>query len=372
MSKKILFVSHTTNFIKFNIPFITWFRNMGWEVHYASAEEEPFPENLCDRHFPISFRRSPYHFQNIKAYKQLKKLIASEKYDIIHCHTPVGGVITRLAAKDFRQTRGTKILYTAHGFHFYKGAPIKNWLLFYPIEKLLSKYTDCIITMNEEDFKSAHKFYAKKVEKISGVGVNIEKFTPISMDKKAHLRKRHSIAQDSFVAIYVAEFTKNKNHALILRHLPDLVRKIPNLKVLFAGEGKEIDFCKNLAQTLQVSDHVSFLGYRSDVNEFYALADILISTSQREGLPLNIIEGMATGLPVVCADIRGQRDVVQPGRNGFMYPLNDTKKLDVYITKLFSSPQLCTKIKENNIKDVRQYSLDNALKNMEKIYKEYM
>lgn len=151
--KKILFVSNTANFSKFNLPYMKWFKNEGWQVDYCSAGEE-IVQN-CDNQFSISIARSPFNLRNIMAYKELKKILYENSYDIIHCHTPMGGVLARLAAKKLWKKHKVKIIYTAHGFHFYKGAPLLNWLVYYPVEKYLSHFTDIIVTINEEDYEKA-------------------------------------------------------------------------------------------------------------------------------------------------------------------------------------------------------------------------
>jgi glycosyltransferase EpsD len=148
MSRKILFVSNTANFSKFNRPFMHWFRQQGWQVDYASAGEETV--SGCDNQYTICIARSPFSLSNLRAYRELKALLADD-YDIIHCHTPMGACLARLAARKGR----AKIIYTAHGFHFFKGAPLLNWLVYYPIEKYLSKYTDCLVTINKEDYNLA-------------------------------------------------------------------------------------------------------------------------------------------------------------------------------------------------------------------------
>lgn len=177
---KILFISNTANFQKFNLPFMRWCIQQGWQVDYASMGEEPIKE--CSNSFTISITRTPFSIKNLFGYFELKKIIKKNEYDIIHCHTPMGGCLGRLAAKELWKKNKVKIIYTAHGFHFYKGAPLFNWLVYYPIEKILSKYTDVSIVINEEDFQLTQKkkFRAKQVVKFDGVGVNLERFKPIS------------------------------------------------------------------------------------------------------------------------------------------------------------------------------------------------
>lgn len=179
--KKVLFLSNTANFSKFNLPYMRWFKEQGWQVDYASAGEEEVKD--CDNQYTISIVRSLFSLKNFKAYRQLKKILFENHYGILHCHTPMGGVLGRLAAKKLWKQHKIKVIYTAHGFHFYKGAPVLNWLLYYPMEKWLSKYTDVLVCINEEDYELAilKKFKAKKIVKIDGVGVNLEKYNSLSL-----------------------------------------------------------------------------------------------------------------------------------------------------------------------------------------------
>jgi len=365
--KKVLFTSHTANFSKFNRPFMRWFKEQGYEVHYASAGEEEVKD--CDRHFSICFNRSPYSLDNFTAYRQLKRIIDRENYDIIHCHTPMGSVVTRLAARGARK-KGTKVIYTAHGFHFYSGAPFINWVLYYPIEKCLSKYIDCLITINKEDYLRANKkFHTKNIYKIDSVGVDLSRFASISNRQKQNLRSKYGYGLDEPILICVGEFTTNKDQAFMINILPELIKKIPNLKLVFAGVGYRMEPCQRLVNDLGVQKHVDFLGYRQDVDKLYQLSDILVSFSRREGLPINILEGMATGLPVVCTSVRGHVDVIKHGLNGFLYDCSDQGAFIKNVLRLFSDKKLIKSIKGHNLEDVKKYSVDNAIKTMKKIYK---
>ena len=370
MSKKVLFTSHRANFAKFNRPFMRWFKEQGYEVHYASDGEEEVLD--CDKHFDVCFDRSPYSKRNIKAYRQLKDIIDKENYDIIHCHTPMGSVVTRLAAKDARK-KGTRVLYTAHGFHFYKGAPLVNWLFYYPVEKYLSKYTDCIITINQEDFECAKaKFKSTNVEKINGVGVDLNRFKPVSGEEKVSLRKQYGFNENDFILIYVAEFTENKNHGFILGCLAQLKNMIPNLKVIFAGDGATSTEMAEMSNKLGLGDIVNFLGYRKDIDKLLKMSDISVSASIREGLGLNIIEGMACGLPIVATKNRGHCDIISAGTNGYLYDLDSNDEFIKYITELYNNKAKREEMRKINILDVKRYSLEDAIKNMSCIYKDYM
>lgn len=371
MHKKILFVSHTANFSKFNRPFMRWFKEKGYEVHYASAGEEEVLD--CDKHYLVPFERNPFDIQNFKAYRMLKEVIDSEQYNIIHCHTPVGGVITRLAARSAHK-KGTSIIYTAHGFHFYKGSSFKNWMIYYPIEKFMSRYTDCLVVLNQEDYNISinNKFHTKKIIKIDGVGVDLDRFHAISNDDKKSLREEYGFKESDYILIYVAEFIERKNHAFFISCLPHLVATIPNLKVIFAGDGITKDRCVELSNSLGLQHIIHFLGYRRDIDKLYPQADILVTTSKQEGLPINIIEGMACGLPVVCSRIRGQTDVVKDERNGLLFSLTNSTEFCDCILRLYNDIQLLRKIQLQNLIDVQRYALDKAIITMGKVYEEYM
>ena len=208
--RKVLFVATITkHIIGFHTPYLKWFKEQGYEVHVASNGDEPIA--YCDKHFNLPFERFPFKKNNLKVYNQLKEIINENNYQIIHCHTPVGGVLARLAAKKVRKN-GTKVIYTAHGFHFYKGAPLLNWLIYYPIEKIMAKYTDCLITINKEDYEFAKKhLHAKKIEYVHGVGVSKSKFNfDMTPDEKNELRRTIGLKEKDFVLIQVGELNKNK------------------------------------------------------------------------------------------------------------------------------------------------------------------
>ena len=372
--KKVLFTSHVANFVKFNKPFMKWFQEQGWEVHYASLDEEEIP--CCDRHFKVDFNRSPYSFDNVRAYFQLKKLLKQENYDLIHCHTPMGGVVTRLAAKSFRK-KGTKVLYTAHGFHFYQGAPKKNWLLYYTMERFLARYTDCIITMNEEDYRAASdpKFGAKCVKKIDGVGVDLSRFHPVSAEEKSALRREYGFRDEDFILIYVAEMIPRKNHAFLLEQMNELKQQIPTVKLILAGRGDLMEQHRAYVESLGLGSIVSFMGYRTDVDRLFQLADVDVSPSFQEGLPINLIEAMASGLPVVCSKIRGQVDLVEEGKNGFLFLLEAANAGEDFISKVeqvYFDGEKWASMEKKNAEVARRYAVERAVENMAGVYGEYM
>lgn len=318
---KVLFTSHTANFSKFNRHFMRWFKEQGWEVHYASMGEEKVQD--CDKHFTVPFTRSPFRLSNIVAYRQLRQIIDREQYDIIHTHTPMGSVVTRLAARAARK-KGTRVIYTAHGFHFFKGAPLANWAVFFPIEWLVSLVTDDLILINSEDYERAQKlFRAKRTHWLKGgVGIDLSRFKPVSKREKAKLRKEHGYATDDFILIYIAEFIKRKNHRLLIDAMPDLLRENPKTRLLLCGSGVRMQAMKQLAQDTGVYEVIDFLGYRNDIEKLLQISDMGVSTSMQEGLPTGIIEMIESGLPVVSSDIRGARDVLD---NKYLFRLSGGK-----------------------------------------------
>ncbi|WP_455655805.1 glycosyltransferase family 4 protein [Phascolarctobacterium sp.] len=312
MSKKVLFVATVvkTHINIFHLPFLKMFKEHGWEVHVA-AKNDFIDESCvipnCDQYFDINFLRSPFSKQNLIAYKQLRQIIQENKYDIIHCHTPVAGVLTRLAA---RNSKDTTVIYTAHGFHFYKGAPLLNWLIYYPVERFCAKFTDKLITINQEDYTRAKSWSLRnngKVYYVPGVGVDIEKIHNISIDKE-HKKNELGIPNGVKVLLSVGELNENKNHEIIIKTLSKLDDK--DFIYLICGKGKLKEHLQNLAQKLGIGDKVKLLGYRTDVLEICKIADLFIFPSGREGLPVSLIEALACGVPCVASDIRGNRDLL--------------------------------------------------------------
>jgi len=369
MQNKVLFISNTAVFSRFNIPFMRWFKQQGWQVDYVSDGKIKIKD--CDNQYAIPIKRSPYNPNNINAYKRLKKIMMNE-YDIIHCHTPMGGVLGRLAAKNIRIK--TKVIYTAHGFHFYHGAPLINWLLFYPIEKQLAKYTDILITINDEDYNIAKKNISlcENVCKVNGVGVDLERFKPCDENEKKQLRQDFDINESDFVILYVAEFTPRKNHKLIINSIIKLNEKIKNLKIIFAGTGPLLDKYKNKIKNIGLTKTVLFLGYRNDIEKLCNIADIGFSPSKQEGLPIGVVEYIASGLPVVCSNIRGHVDIVKDKKNGFLFDLNKPEQMIDAITKLYENTNFKNILIENNLKERDKYSHNIAIQKMEEIYKQCM
>lgn len=364
--KKILFLSNTANFSKFNIPYMRWFREQGWQVDYCSAGEETVPD--CDNQYSISIARSPFSLKNVKAYFELKKMLKENNYDILHCHTPMGGVLGRFAADDLRKKHKIKVIYTAHGFHFYKGAPFFNWLAYYPVERMLADKTDVLITINREDYERAKNFKAGEVVYVPGVGVDINKFGghgDIREAKRAEL----GLKSDDFVILSVGELIPRKNHALTLEAVSLLKNKfgLGNIQFLICGSGVLEGKLKDTASCLGIADNVRFLGYRNDIGEICSASDLFILMSKQEGLPVALMEAMACGVPVICSNIRGNTDLVESGKTGEIAESRPSDLADA-VLKLKNDPSLCDFYTQNAVEAVKHFDLASVELEMRKIY----
>ena len=353
----------------FHIPYLEWFKKNGYETYVCARNDYDNKEGCiipyCDKYFDLPFERSPLKLNNIKVYKQLKGLIDGNKFDIIHCHTPMGGALTRLASRDARK-KGTSVIYTAHGFHFYKGAPILNWLLYFPIEKWLSKYTDVLITINKEDYTRAMKsFKAQDVKYVRGVGIDTKKFTQLSIDKKQK-RKSINVPENAFIIVSVGEVNKNKNHSIVIKALAKLNRS--DIYYVICGQGPLESYLYSLAAELKIEKQIKLLGFRRDVNEICQLANIFVFPSFREGLSVALMEAMAAGLPVVCSDIRGNSDLIEDEKGGFLVDPYDVDNFANALEKVYKSQKLRNFFSQNNTQHIKNYSLEIITDQMSKIY----
>jgi glycosyltransferase involved in cell wall biosynthesis len=386
LTKKALLVTTVSGFVpQFEMSNVNILQNMGYEIHYAANYKTPSYGNDNKRltgtniiPHQVDFIRNPFSLHNITVFRQLKDLMNKEHFDLVHCHTPMGGVLARLAA---HATTTAPVIYTAHGFHFFKGAPLINWLCYYPMEKFLSHFTDEQICINKEDYKRAKKhFHAKYVDYIPGVGIDLEKIRKnINKDKK---KTELGISQDKIVLLSSGELIKRKNHETIIRALADLKKKAPALSLpeyqyIICGHGILNDSLKKLAESLQVSDCISFLGYREDMMEIFQIADVFLFPSYQEGLPMALLEAMAYGLPVICSDIRGSRDLIGScGNQPFNYcsggivvkRANDISGFSKAIQLLLSENSARKEMGEWNSKRAKEFSICYVKDCMERIY----
>lgn len=362
---KILYTATVLSHIcQFHLPHMKALQEKGWEVHVAAHDNLAVKNGLqlkyCDRFIEVPFSRSPKSADNLKAYRQLKKLLAEEHYDVILCNTPMGGIVTRLAAKKARK-RGTKVVYMAHGFHFFKGASKKNWLVFYPIEKHMAKYCDLIITVNEEDYALAKERFGNRtrIAHIHGVGVDEKRYHPVTAVEQCAMREAEGLKENDFVILCTGELNENKNQKTLISAAGLLKDKLPKLKVLLAGNGPKEQELRDLIALLGLQDNVKLMGYRTDLERVTPAVDLVVSCSFREGMPLNIIEAMLCKKPVVASHNRGHDELVSK-QTGMLIDPNDAEGFAEAIEKLAADPQTRIALGENAFEKARPYSVSEV------------
>lgn len=379
--KKVLIVASVVSFIEwFNKENVEFLRSdLGCEVHIACNFDymEDTDEERTKKYLEkikgqgvilhnIHFARSPFNSANMQAYKQLKKIINEGHFDLIHTHTPAASIFTRLAARKVRKT-GTVVMYTCHGFHFHNAAPKKNWIMYYPIEKWMSRYTDYIVTINKEDFNRAKEFHAKNVRYIPGVGVDINRIKAVKVDKREY-KKSIGIPEDCVMLLSVGELIERKNHQVIIKALGKL--KGDEIYYVICGKGPLREELETLSNSLGV--HTVFLGFRKDVPELCNTADISAFPSRIEGLGLAGIEAMAAGVPLVSSNVHGILDYVIDGKTGYACNPEDVDAFAKAIHKLASSEELREGMRDACFKAVAPFEINNALNTMWDIYKEIL
>ncbi len=367
---KVLFVATVRSHIgQFHMPFIHALKEQGWQVDVAckdnSADKKGLDLSAVDNMYEVPFERSPFKKQNIAAYKALKKVIDNGNYDIIHCHTPMGATLTRLAAKSARK-KGAKVIYTVHGFHFYNGASKKNWLMFYPVEKMLARDTDVLITINKEDYDLAtsKKFNVGEIVEVNGVGVDLSKFSLATDEQKAEMRKELGYKPEDFIMLYAADLSVRKNQPMIFNAIAKIKDKVPNLKLWLPGQPILKAEYEQQCKELGIYDKVEIMGYRRDIEKLLAACDCVISSSRQEGLPINLIEASARGKYIISTDVRGNADVVTQSGYGELVKLNDYDAMADAILKAYKNG--CPT--NSNVDAINVYDEKEIVKKMFEVY----
>ncbi len=374
--KKALLVTTVSGFVpQFEMNSVELLKRNGYEVHYATNYNIPFYGSDNSRlegtgiiRHQIDFSRSPYSRQTLIAYKQLCRLMKEVEFDVVHCHTPMGSILARLAA---RKNKVKTVIYTAHGFHFFKGAPLINWLVYYFAEKLVARYTDVLITINQEDYKNALRFKLKKngqVYMVPGVGIDTERYNDVQCDVR---KKRNllGINEEAFVLLSVGELNRNKNHEIIIRALSQIEHT--DVAYLICGRGDYEDNLKMLVKEMSLENCVKLLGFRTDIDEICQMADLFVFPSFREGLPVSLMEAMSSGLPVLASKVRGNVDLIVNEENGYLLDPADASVWGKHILKMKSNEQIRCQIGLNNKKTMKDYDKKEVKNQLEKIYRNH-
>lgn len=370
--KKFLFISNITNSItNFAIPSITAAQNMGYEVHMA-ADYTNFNDD-ADKWkvtlHQIDLHRFPLHPKNIKAFRQMDALIKTEGFDVIHCNTPIGGLLGRICGS---RNKVRKIIYTVHGFHFYKGAPLVNRLIYKPMERLLARKTDAIITINREDFASAHEFKFKEdgnIFYVPGVGIDTERFEGKDIEVRRAKRQELGLEDDEIMLISVGELNQNKNNTVIIDALSRVDCESAKIKYFLCGVGPLKESLKAKAEEKGIGERVIFLDYRNDVPDLFKAADIFVMPSIREGLSRSIMEAMASGLPCVVSKIRGNVDLIEEEKGGALCSPFSAEEFAAAIESLCKNGDTRAEMGAFNSEKSKTYKTENIKKEIAEIFK---
>lgn len=355
-------MSHVAQFHK---PLAKVLHRHGCMVEVAArdnlAEKNGLNLDWADKIYDVPFERSPLSGSNLKAYKRLKQIISEGAYDIIHCNTPMGGIVTRLAARG----SGAHVIYTAHGFHFYRGASRKAWMIYYPIEKLFCRLTSTLITINREDRDLAKRRFKVDTEYIHGVGVDASRYIPERADDK--LRRELGVV-GRCVILNIGELLPNKGQRFAIEAMSEVVRRHKNALLVIAGNGPERNALEAQVNETGLTDSVRFIGYCTCLEKWQRAAEMLVACSRREGLPLNVVETMLSGNPAVVSDNRGHRELVDDGVTGFIVPHGDSVAIAERICRLLDDGDLRTRMGDAALSKGLLYSAENVEKELEHIY----
>lgn len=363
MSKKILVTSTDLMMVQFLVPHVINLTENGYSVDIACSnvggridEIKDKLKGFVDNIFVVSLQRSPLSAKNVAGFREMKKILSDNHYDLIWTNEPVMGVVTRLAAKETR-THGSKVMYMVHGLHFFKGAPLPNWVVFYPIEKYMSRYCDVITTINHEDYDMVNTFHNEETRYVHGIGANSGKFYVMSEVEKQLLRNELNIEDDTKVILNVGELNVNKNQKSLIRAMKIVVENEPNCKLFIAGKGDEYDNLKHLISELDLDNYVTLLGYTTEVYKYMNACNLLVACSYREGLPLNLMEAMLCGKPIVASKNRGHNELVKDGKNGFLVEAEDYKD---YADKILMLLKDSSSFEKEAIEYVQPFKIDSV------------
>lgn len=372
MNKKVLFIASIPEHIRaFHIPYLRWFKEQGYETHVAVNKHM----NLAyvDKVHIINFHRSLLRLSNLNALIELKKLLDEEKYLLVTCHTAIASALTRLVSYYIHKNQG-KLLYTAHGFVFSKNASLKKWIIFFPVEILLSRYTDGVITINHEDYNLITKYGSKKCDYylIPGVGVDNKRFFPVELHEKFKLRDIFNIEKDKIVLTYVARLEKIKGHLFIIDSVVNNIDLFKNIRILFVGEGELRNKLEKKVLDKGINNIISFLGFRNDIKDIFCSSDYCLSSAMDEGFGINVIEGMMCGLPSIVTRTKGHSEFLVHNYNGFTFDFNNENQFINIIKKITRGDVDYFKLRCAALKTADDFKVDRSLNKMISIYKNYI
>lgn len=342
--------------------------DMGYEVFLGVNRDNPeelkcdLPLKLYDSH---TYRSLTAVSDNKIAFRNCSKVLKENNIEVIHCNTPIGGLVGRLCGRKYRVG---KIIYTAHGFHFYKGAPLFNRTILKWAEMFMARWTDAIITMNQEDYEAAKKFKLRKGGKVyfvHGVGITLSDFDGLNA-LRHQKRNELEVKGDDIVLISMGDLVPRKNYDTAIRAISKANN--PHIQYFICGKGPEEDSLKQLAENLGVARQIHFLGFRSDIKELLAASDIFLFTTKQEGLPRSMMEAMASGLPCIASKIRGNTDLLENTEGGYLCDTNDVSSYAEKINILAFDKELRETMGRNNLITIQKFSTETVNEEIRKIY----
>ncbi len=373
---KLLVITAIPNSLRaFLLPFAEHFRARGWRVDAMARGVSTDIECLqaFDRLWDVDICRNPLDPRNLLITpSQIRDIVVREKYDIVHVHMAVAAFVTRYALKDVRKQGGPKIIYTAHGFNFYRGGPPLPNAIFLTLEKLAGQWTDYLVVMNQEDEEAAkhhHILPSEGVRYMPGIGLDISHYGRHGVTDADVLRVRQEmgLTADTPLFLSIAEFIPRKRHGDMLKAFARVAK--PKACLAFAGEGPLMAGMQKLASQLGIQDRVRFLGFRRDIPTLIQAAIATILVSEHEGLPRSILESLSIGVPAIGTDIRGIRDLLQDGC-GLLVKSADPAGLAKAMNWILDHPQETQRMGERGQKAIAAYSLQHIVQLHESLYAE--
>lgn len=362
--KKVLFcASRASHILNFHLPYIEYLHSLGFLIDVAVQGE--IKNKMIHKCFNVKFTKNLLAPDNIKTVFELKKIISQNKYDIVCSNTTLAGVSTRLAIMTIKKNK-PYLVHISHGYMFNENSGIKSKIYLF-FERITKSPVNDLVVMNKEDYNLAEKYHlGKNLHYIYGMGVDSNKFPQISKRQRDITRENIGINKDNFTILCVGEFSKRKNQTMIINAFNEICKKHKNVILVFAGDGKTFNECKDLAERYELKGKVKFLGHITDINSLYRSCNILVSASQMEGLPFNVMESLLCGLPVVLSDIKGHNDLIQHKQNGLLFEKNNLSELVKNMDIMISDKELYEHIKSNTYLS-EEYMVENAKPQLLKI-----
>ena len=366
MRKKVLFCASTaSHLLNFHLPYLKAFQEKGFEVWAAAANMREIP--YADYTVELPFQKSMFGFSNVQAVFRARRLLKEQEFSLISLHTMLASAVVRAAVLLLKKR--PKVVNTVHGYLFGETSGAKKWAYLIP-EKLCARVTDVTMVMNEEDLRLAEKYRlaGNKLVKTCGMGIELSRYRALPAPEKSRRREGLGYSDKDVLAVYAAEFSNRKNQALLLRAFAQAAPACPRLRLILAGEGANWEACKNLALDLGLEGKVDFPGYVGQMEDWYPICDIAVSTSLSEGLPFNIMEAMACGLPVAASRVKGHVDLVEDGVNGLLFTSGGAGQLADCLKRLYEETALRESMGKAGREKVRAYALDEVFPEIMKIY----